>query len=167
MKPAWQWRSGQRYSEFMRTLHSRDNGSSVVETALAAMILLMLVFGIIETSMALYAYHFTSEAAREATRYAMVRGSSCNSSNSACPAKASDIETFVRSQLYPGINPSAITVTTTWPTTGASCTPSSSPCNNAGNLVAVTVQYEFLWSVPFVPSRTLEMSSSSEMVISQ
>jgi len=148
---------------------SSEDGSTVVETALSTIALFTLVIGIIEISLALYTYHFTSEAAREGTRYAIVRGSSCNSSNSACPAPAlaPDVQNYVRELRYPGINPAAITVTTTWPVTGTSCTPSSMPCNNPGNLVEVTVQYLFPLSIPFVPSSNLNMTSTSEMVISQ
>ena len=144
-----------------------DEGSSIVETALSAMILFSLVFGIMEISMALYAYHFTAEAAREGTRYAIVRGSSCSGSSSGCPAKASDVQSYVGGLAFPGINPAAITVMTTWPTMGPSCTPSSNPCNNPGNIVMVTVDYQFPLSIPFVPSSTLNMTSTSEMVISQ
>jgi Flp pilus assembly protein TadG len=142
-------------------------GGSVVETALSAMVLLMLVFGIMETSLALYSYHFTSEAAREGTRYAMVRGSGCSGAGAACPATASDVQTFVKNISMPGINPAEVTVQTVWPTSGSACTPSSNPCNNAGNLVEVTVEYAFPWSIPFVPASTLHMTSTSEMVISQ
>lgn len=144
-----------------------DVGSSLLETALSSMILFSLVFGIIETSMALYAYHFTAEAAREGTRYAIVRGSSCSSSSFGCPAQASDVQNYVRSVAFPGINSAAITVMTAWPTTGASCAPSSNPCNNSGNIVVVRVDYRFPLSIPFLPSCTLNMTSTSEMVISQ
>ena len=51
-----------------------EQGASLVEMALSASVLFVLLFGIIETCMALYAYNFVSEAAREATRYAVVRG---------------------------------------------------------------------------------------------
>lgn len=154
-------------SKLVRDSLCRDDASSVVETAVSAMILFSLVFGIIEASMALYAYHFTAEAAREGTRYAVVRGSSCSGSNTACPAQASDIQNYVSGLVFPGINPAAITVTTAWPTTGGSCTPSSNPCNNPGNIVAVTVNYRFAFATPFIPSSTLNMTSTSEMVISQ
>jgi Flp pilus assembly protein TadG len=154
-------------SQVLRWVPGGTDGSSVVETAMSALVLFTVVLGIIETSIALYAYHFTSEVAREATRYAIVRGSSCTYSEPGCPAQASDIQNFVRGLTYPGLDPSAITVTTTWPTTGASCSPSSNPCNNPGNLVSVTVQYQFLWSIPLVPANTLKLTSSSEMVISQ
>jgi Flp pilus assembly protein TadG len=120
-----------------------------------------------EISLALYTYHFVAQAARQATRYAMVRGSSCTTFASACPAQPSDIQNYVRGLGFPGIDSDNITVTTTWPTTGAACTPSSMPCNNPGNAVQVTVKYNFPLSIPFVPASTLSLSSSSQMAISQ
>jgi Flp pilus assembly protein TadG len=147
-------------------MHGED-GSSLAETAISAMGVLILFFGVMEMSLALYTYHFVSEAARQATRYAMVRGSSCTSFATACPAQASDVQSYVQGLDFPGIIPANLTVTTTWPTTGSSCTPSSLPCNNPGNLVNVKVQYKFLLSIPFVPSSALTLSSTSQMVISQ
>jgi len=128
---------------------------------------LTLIFGIAETSLAVYSYFYISEAAREGTRYAIVRGSSCTSFNTACPASASDVQTYVKGLGYPGIKSASTTVTTTWPTTGASCTPSTTPCNNPGNLVKVKVAYQFNLAVPFVPANLINMSSTSQMVISQ
>src|SRR4051794_4143568 len=52
-----------------------ESGATMVEFAFATTILFALVFGIIQISMALYSYHFTADAAREATRWAIVRGS--------------------------------------------------------------------------------------------
>jgi Flp pilus assembly protein TadG len=145
----------------------REDGQSVVETAISAMGVLGLFFGVMEMSLALYTYHYVSEAARQATRYAMVRGSSCSGFTSACPAAASDIQNYVRGLDFPGIVPANVTVTTTWPTTGAACTPSSLPCNNPGNVVKVKVVYSFPVTIPFVPNSTLALSSTSQMVISQ
>lgn len=138
-----------------------------METAFSATAVLCLFFGVMEMSLALYTYHFLSEAARQATRYAVVRGSACTSFVTACPAKASDVQAFVRNLDFPGIVPANVTVTATWPTTGSTCTPSSLPCNNPGNLVKIKVQYKFPVSIPFVPSSTLTLSSTSQMVISQ
>jgi Flp pilus assembly protein TadG len=146
---------------------SREEGQSTLETALSAIAVLTLFLGVMEMCMALYTYHFVSEAAREGTRYAMVRGSSCSGFSSACPAQASDVRTYVRGIGFPGIVPANVAVTTSWPTTGSSCTPSSLPCNNPGNLVQVTVQYRFPLSIPFVPSSSLPLTSTSKMAISQ
>ncbi|MGH9607349.1 MAG: hypothetical protein ACRD3N_16805 [Terracidiphilus sp.] len=43
-----------------------------------------------------------------------------------------------------------MTVTTTWPTTGSSCTPSPSLYNNPGNRVKVTVTYRYSAKIAFV-----------------
>lgn len=51
-----------------------EEGATLVEIALSASVLFVMLFGIIEVCMALYSYNFVSEAAREATRYAVVRG---------------------------------------------------------------------------------------------
>jgi Flp pilus assembly protein TadG len=133
-----------------------DTGSTVVELALSIILLMTLIFGIAEFSRALYTYHFISNAAREASRYAIVRGASCSSWASACPASAADIQSYVRSITPEGINPNAVTVTTTW-------TPNNSP----GNLVKVNVQYGFTFDLPFLPLGTMNMASDSQMVISQ
>ena len=144
----------------------REDGSALVEAAVSAMVVFTLFFGAMEMCLALYTYHFISDAAREGTRYAMVRGSTCSGFSSACPAVAADVQNYVEGLGFPGIDASAMTVTTTWPTTGSSCTPSSLPCNNRGNLVQVMVQYQFF--IPFAPqSSALTMTSTSEMAISQ
>jgi Flp pilus assembly protein TadG len=145
-----------------------ERGSSTVEFALSVTVLLTLVFGVLIMCLALYSYHFVAEAAREGARYAMVRGSSCTTYSgftSACPVTSAQVQTYVRSLGFPGISSSKMTVTTTWPTTGSACTPSTSPCNNPGNLVRVNASYQFFLSIPFVPTRTLTMTSTSQMVI--
>ncbi len=142
-----------------------ESGSSVLEMALSLIILLTFVFGIFEVSEAVFAYHVISDAAREGTRYAIVRGSSC-SVITPCPATGANIQTYLRGLALPGINPNLMTVAAAWPTSGSACTPSASPCNNPGNLVQVTVTYNFSLSIPFVKARTITMSSTSQMVIS-
>lgn len=146
-----------------------ERGAALVEFALSTTLLLTVIFGVIGISTALYSYHFISEAAREASRYAMVRGSSCTkygNLTSNCPATTSaQIQSYVRTLNYPGINVNNLTVTAVWPTTGAACTPSVTPCNNPGNLVQVTVSYQYPLKIPFVPAQTLTMTSRSQMVI--
>jgi Flp pilus assembly protein TadG len=142
-----------------------ERGSYVLEMAFSLTILLALVFGVFEISEALYTYHILSDAAREGTRYAIVRGSAC-SVITPCPATAANIQSYLQGLGLPGINPNLMTVTTTWPSRGSACTPSTNPCNNPGNLVQVTVTYRFPLSIPFVTASTVTMSSTSEMVIS-
>ncbi len=118
--------------------------------AMSLTILLSFMFGVWEVGLALYSDHFVSEAAREGTRYAIVRGSSAGAANCTAPgpptciAQTADIQTYVEYLGFPGINPGRMTVTPSWSAypTGASCTPSAA-CNNPGNLVTVKVQYSF------------------------
>jgi TadE-like protein len=150
---------------------SGEEGGTIAEFALSSTILIAIVFGIYQTSFALYSYSYISDAAREGIRYAIVRGSACTGfsecSGTPVGATAAQVEAYVKSLGYPGISSNNLTVTTTWPTTGSACTPITSPCNNPGNLVKVVVAYKFPLSIPFVPLKTISMSSTSEMVISQ
>ena len=139
----------------------------MVEMAISMVILLTIVFGIMKMCLALYTYHYISEAAREGTRFAIVRGSACASPGYECKATSSQIQTFVKDLGYPGIDPSAITVNSSWSAYPAGGTCVAVGCNGPGDMVTVTVKYSYPLSIPFVPSRTLSMSSSSAMVISQ
>jgi Flp pilus assembly protein TadG len=132
------------------------------------------MFGIIETGLMLYTYHFISEAAREGTRYAIVRGSSAGATCAAytspptCMATAPQIKSYVENLGFPGIDPSKMTVTVNnvgYPA-GVICTPSAA-CNNPGNQVTVGITYHFPLNIPFVPAHTYTMTSTSAMIISQ
>jgi Flp pilus assembly protein TadG len=158
-----------------RSANLGDSGATLVETAVSASILIVMLIGMMQTALALYTYLFVSDAAREATRYAMVRGSiSCTNTPDLkdCSATSAEIQTFLRTRGYPGLTASDLTATTTWltlnsgtPATWSSC--SSGTCNAPGNSVKVKVRYKFPVSIPFVPSSTLTLSSTSQMVISQ
>lgn len=160
---------------------SCTEGSALVEMAISSVIFLSILFGIVEFSMALYTYNYVSDAAREATRYAMVRGStSCTNTPGLSPcgtsqtgATATDISNYVKGLGFPGIDATnRTTVTTTWYTPPASgsttwtqCT--TGTCNQPGYAVDVQVAYRFPLSIPFWRATTLNLSATSRMVISQ
>src|SRR5277367_4330936 len=56
----------------------KERGSSLVEQSFIIVFLLTLMLGIIDCGRALYTYHFVSNVAREATRWASVRSTTCN-----------------------------------------------------------------------------------------
>ncbi|MGH9394779.1 MAG: TadE/TadG family type IV pilus assembly protein [Terriglobales bacterium] len=134
----------------------RSAGTSMVEFALSVSVFLTVLFGIMQLSLAMFTYHFVAGAARQAARYAMVRGAECSGWATACPAAASDIQSYVESITPGGINPAALTVTTTW-----------LPDNTPGSEVQVTVQYAYGLDIPFVPASLWHLSSNAQMVISQ
>lgn len=157
-----------------------EEGSGAVEMALACTVLVAMLIGMFQLTLGIYAGHYTSDAARQATRYAMVRGSnSCANTPSLtnCGATAAEIQTWVRGLTYPGIVTSSVTVTTTWytasttapdpgqTTTWTKCT--TGTCNAPGNLVKVSVNYPLTFSIPFSKSIALNLTSTSQMVISQ
>ena len=152
-----------------------EEGASIAETALACTVFLAMLLGAFQMMLALYTFHFVADAAREASRYAIVRGSaSCTNTPALanCNATADQIQAYIRSLNYPGVTSSKINVTTSWlsasagyPKTWSACT--SGTCNAPGNQVKIVAAYSFPLSVPFVPKQTFNLSSTSQMVISQ
>lgn len=152
-----------------------EEGLSMVETAISCTVLFALLFGICQMSLAIYVYYVTSDAARQATRYAIVRGStSCtNTPNlSNCDATAANIQSYVQGLGFPGIKSSQVGVSTSWyssssstPTTWSAC--GTGICNAPGNLVKITVSYPMTFQIPFSKNIALNLTSTSQMVISQ
>jgi Flp pilus assembly protein TadG len=159
-------------------LHLRgDSGNTLVETAFSIAILLTLLVGIMECGLLVYSYHFISNAAREGARYAIVRGTTwsqppwnasgtCASyTDAGCIASSQNIQDYVASLAFPGIDSSNIQVTPTWYSLPGGT--ANVAYNAAGDYVQVKVQYTFPLSIPFVPKKSITMSSTSEMVITQ
>ena len=121
-------------------------------------ILLTVLFGIIQASLAVYSYHFIAEAAREGARYAMVRGSACASFSTACPASATDIQNYIKGLGFPGINTSvaAMNIQVFCGPGGRTPAIPSLTCttgnNDPGDLVLVRITYNFPLGIPFVPT---------------
>lgn len=66
----------------------RQRGAAMVETAITLSLFLMLVFAIIEFSMAYFTWARSSEAARDMLRHAIVNDPAANLSGLACPGGA-------------------------------------------------------------------------------
>lgn len=162
-----------------RTPDLRDEqGSTTLEYAIVLTVLLTFLFGIMDFSRFLYTYHFVSEAAREGSRYAVVRGSTfagtacASTATFACDATAANVQSYVQGLTPPGVASSSLTVTTAWgaaPTGSTGTCPTASPGNNPGCTVKVVVSYPYKFMLPFLPksSSTWTVSSTSVMVISQ
>jgi len=135
----------------VRASRRSERGAATLEFGMVVVVFFMFVFGVMDFGRALYTYHFVSNAACEATRYAMVRGSASTS-----PATANDITDYVKAITPMGINPSDITVSTTW-----------SPNDAPGASVKVQVSDNFKFMTPVFMKYQLPLSGSSQMVISQ
>jgi Flp pilus assembly protein TadG len=156
----------------------REQGSSVVEFAFIVLLLMAMLLGIIDFCRAAYAYHFVAEAAREATRWAAVNGSTCASDNScngtspmnSGPASQADIQNYVTSLTPPGIDPNKITTTATGVAQANGPAACSSTWDAPGCTVKVKVSYSFSFLFPtvykaFSSTSTITLSSSSEMIV--
>jgi Flp pilus assembly protein TadG len=145
----------------------KQRGTGLVEMALVLVILLALLFAIIDFGRALYTYHFVSNAAREATRWASVRGTLCNPALTGCQATQANVDAYVKSVSGMGLDASKITVTPTWgppPNNSPACT---APFHMPTCAVTVKVQYDYTFFFPFLPTTPVKMTSTSEMVITQ
>lgn len=156
-----------------------EEGSSLVETALVLPTFFLFIIGIIEFSMIVFAYHSVTEMARDAARWAVVRGSQCYSNlgnatycGSQTGSVGTDIQTYVQGLGYPGLVSSNITVATSYyspsaakPPVWTACT--SGTCNKPQYRVDVQVSYTYPIFVPFWQSASIPLSSTASMVIAQ
>jgi hypothetical protein len=141
-----------------RLLFLSENGESLVTFALTLPTLLGFIFGIMQVCVAYYTYQWMSESAREGTRYAMVRGSTCETSGgSSCEVSASEVTSYVNGLGLPNIGGGIATVLTTYPDGDEA----------PGHRVQVTITYAFPYKIPFVMSKSLTMTSESVMRIIQ
>jgi hypothetical protein len=154
----------------------RERGTTLLESAVMISVLLLMMFGVVGFGTALYTYHFVANTAREATRWASVRGTassgtglSCTGDGSpgGCPAADSGVDAYVQNlSTGIGLDPTKVSTTTTWvapPNNLAIC---ASQPKSPGCVVKVQVQYSFQFLFPLLPSG-FKMQSTSQMVISQ
>ena len=160
----------------------------VAEYLFSILIFVMLIFGAMGFSHALYAYHFVNHMAKEATRWAAVNGHSCdrNNGDGSCnrQASAGDVRNYVKNHAPLGLDQTKIVTSACGVVGGVPdpC-PDSTPAvcssvaqNYAGCTVQVKVAYAFNFIFPLLPTSTRVtapctqagfcLSSTSEMIIS-
>jgi Flp pilus assembly protein TadG len=161
-----------------------ESGSGLVEYAIVFVVLMTMLLGIADFSRAVYAYHFVSNAARDAARYASVRGSTCGAppvgdcscscsgfytaSGVAGPfttqaAQTTDIKDFVKN-VPTGIDPTQLTTTPSWPNP-KSLTTCATTFNAPGCTVVVQVSYTFNFLSSFVSKKSVTLTSTSQEII--
>ena len=130
-------------------------GEGMTEFALSATVFLMLMFAIIEMAMVVYSYNTISHAARECVRYAIV-----HSPTGPNPATTAQIKNVAVSyadlpapnQLVPG------DVTVTWP---------ADPNLPSSDDAQCTIAMNYSLRIPFLPSKTLPLTATARMLVSQ
>jgi Flp pilus assembly protein TadG len=173
-----------------------DQGGSLVEMAISSLILITLLFGLVEFSFAYFTSNVVSQAAREATRYASIRGyNSCTYATSTFPNcnlgpdatgtsdAATAIQSYLISRNYPltgnlqvvanwysptGGTPNAWTLSCNTAIDGNTTSPlNGDACNYPGHAVQVQVSIAFPLSLPIFGSKNINLTSTSQMIISE
>jgi Flp pilus assembly protein TadG len=137
-----------------------ERGQSLVEFALCALLLLMMLFVIIEFGRMFLLYTTVSNAARAGVRYAMVYGSDSSSPSGPANDDAAVIQVVKNFASVGGLNSSNLTVHVYYYSSGGV----SPNCNNPGCWVKVTASYPYDPIVTYFPL-SLKLSSASEGVI--
>jgi Flp pilus assembly protein TadG len=128
---------------------ARQKGGTVIEGALSLLAFLFLTLGLVESSLAVYAYNFCSYAASDAARWASLRGA-----HSPNPISSADLVQYVRNQAV-ALTPSRLEVVPTW-----------LPNNHPGSTVQVQVTYTIAPIVNLMLRQNLTVRSTSRMTIS-
>ena len=155
-----------------------EKGAVLLEYAFVFIMFLTLIFAISGFGHALFVYHTIDNIAKEATRYATVRGatcgndSSCTSNNSASgitgPTTVADVEAYVASITPQSIDSSKFTynICGTSEASATVCAASPAVCSSTVNgvgplakgypgcVVSVQVAYPYAFIFPFLPNYT-------------
>lgn len=121
--------------------------------------LFIVLFGLIDFARALYTENVITSDARWATRYAMVRGTSCIKPG--CPATAASIQDYVRNLNTVAIDSANLSVDTTWPV-GPGCDGTAKP--SCPVVVKVSYPFQFVRSIE---ATSTTITATSHMTISQ
>jgi Flp pilus assembly protein TadG len=119
-----------------------DAGSDLVEIALVLPVFFILIFGIMNFAIVLFAYCNATFAARNAVRYAVV-----HSSTSLSPCTATTLQNIVNPYLWGA------------PSGGTVVTPAWNASNTIGNVVSVTVQMTYKNPFPYISPLVITVTS--------
>jgi Flp pilus assembly protein TadG len=108
--------------QFIRDLR----GTAAIEFAFVAPVLFTLTIGTIDVGRMVWSHSMLNHMAREATRYASVRGAESNNTVS-----KADMQTYVANRLI-GVDPGEVNVTVTW-----------TPSNSSGGTIFIQLDYQY------------------------
>ncbi len=132
----------------IRFLHDR-RGVAAVEFAFVAPVIFMLTIGTIDVWRLVFSWSSLNHLAREATRYASVRGA-----ESLTPMTQTQLETFVNNRLI-GMDPNDVTVTVAW-----------IPNNSPGGTVSVQLDLQFDFFLGgLIGMDSIQVQGESAMVV--
>lgn len=138
---------------------ARSRGQALVEFAFVAPMFFLLLFAIIDFGRYVYYVQVLNNAAREGARYAIVHGSKGIPTTGPL-ANDPTITAVVKSYAIGVIGSGTYFVGSTW---GDSV--SGIPSNDRGQIVHVSVTYDFHSLIPIVPIPPITITGESTLVI--
>lgn len=148
---------------------SSQRGGALVEFAMVAPFICMVFFAIIEFGQVMYWEHTIDYAARIGARWAAVRGNQC-ANTTVCPTTSTAIQAYVRSVVVGLASPASVNASwspppSTWLNQPSTC---GSGTNEApGCVVNVTVTKTVNLLIPFVTTKAVNLTSTSQAVVQQ
>ena len=150
-------------------LRKNQEGSSIVEFSLCAVLLVMVLLGVVEMGRMILVYTTISNAARAGARYAIVHGGDrggTGATGSSGSGNVTQVQTVVQNFASAGsVNLPVGDITVSYPQAS-----STGPCTTAGNLAGCTVKVAIAY--PFTPllgyynsMLSMTLNSTSEGVI--
>jgi Flp pilus assembly protein TadG len=138
---------------------NEEQGSSLIEFSLVALIFIVLLFGIVEMGRMVLVYTSIANAARAGARYAIVHGADRTGSGvngPSGPSSTTQVQTVVQNFASVGLlDTSRLTITVSYPNG-----------NSVGSAVSVTVTYPYDPLVTyFSPMLSTTMATTSQGVI--
>ena len=130
----------------------RQRGSALVESSLCFLGFIFLTVGLMEFSMAVYAFNFVTWVASDAARFASLHGN-----HSSAPASVADIRNYVRGQ--------AVALVLSRLSIDEDTSHIWQPNNHPGSIVQIKVTYSVHPLVGLLMRGDMTVSSTSKMVI--
>lgn len=143
---------------------SRQNGSTLVEFALASMMLFTTIFAAVEFGWAVWQHNFLSNLAQEGARYAAVHGA-----QSGLAVDQAAVATYVQSRAV-GMSVTVTTWSCATPSTpSASCTAVSAGPGGAtpGSAIEVRVQKPHTRFTSLVMGGAMTLRANARMVMTR
>jgi Flp pilus assembly protein TadG len=142
----------------MKNRH-RIRGSSMAETAFVMVALLTILFGTIDFGRLIYTWTWLQNIANRAARWEMVRGANCTRLTDCNDSKNTKyINTYIQGLAQGIVNPSLITISPNWDSTG----PNSNQPGSSG-LFVLYLTYPFNFLLPYLPKDSFSFSAASRM----
>ena len=130
---------------------TRDrSGAVVVESAIVMPVALLVIFGIVAGTLAIFTYQQVASLARQGARYASVRGHYYSQSTGNAAATPEDVYNNGVVPKFVNIDPSQMTYSVTW-----------NPDNKQGSYVTVVLTYKL--SIPVYGTMTLTSTSCQQI----